>query len=432
MKNTQTIKNDEYRKTIVKNLKKIQTTIILVSVISFASAQVATTLAGSDLGGWGVTDGIGNAALFHSPLGVAADGNGNLYVADYDNNKIRKIIIATATVTTFAGGFYKPSGVALDGNGNIYVSDTYNNEIRKIVIATGIVTIIAGQTTSGSADGTGTAASFNNPYALATDGSGNVYVCDFNNNKIRKIVIATGVVTTLAGNNTAGSTNGTGTSASFKGPNGIATDGNGNLYVADLLNHEIRKIVIATGVVTTLAGTTTAGSADGTGAAASFNSPTGVTADGNGNLYVTDRYIYKIRKIVIATGAVTTISGVCLSGTTDGPKGIAVDGSSGNIYFSDDQVIREITSPNGIAQYSISNIQFSIYPNPTTDHLTVELLANISKTEIKIFNMLGELEYSATETKQKADLDVSGLTSGLHIIQISTRDKISRQKFIKK
>ena len=160
----------------------------------------------------------------------------------------------------------------------------------------GAVTTLAGTGSSGSANGTGTSASFYLPQGITTDGT-NLYVTDSENHLIRKIVISTGVVTTLAGTGSSGSANGTGTSASFYAPYGITTDGT-NLYVADVSNHLIRQIVISTGVVTTLAGTGSIGWANGTGtsASASFNYPYGITTDGT-NLYVAERYNHLIRKI---------------------------------------------------------------------------------------------------------------------------------------
>jgi len=157
------------------------------------------------------------------------------------------------------------------------------------------VTTVAGTGSSGSANGTRTSASFNQPSGITTDGT-NLYVADSMNNLIRKIVISTGVVTTVAGTGSNGSAdNTTGTSASFNYPSGITTDGT-NLYVADSNNHLIRKIVISTGAVTTVAGTGSSGSANGTGTSASFNSPRGITSDG-ANLYVVDKDNQLIRKI---------------------------------------------------------------------------------------------------------------------------------------
>ena len=211
-----------------------------------------------------------------------------------------------------------------------------------------VVTTLAGTGSSGSANGTGTSASFYAPSEITTDGT-NLYVADYGNHLIRKIVISTGVVTTLAGTGSSGSANGTGTSASFYKPAGITTDGT-NLYVADRYNYLIRKIVISTGVVTTVAGTGSSGSANGTGTSASFDKPYGVTTDGT-NLYVPDYYNYLIRKIVISTGVVTTVAGTGLSGSANGtgtsasfhlPRGITTDGT--NLYVTEggNHLIRKI------------------------------------------------------------------------------------------
>jgi sugar lactone lactonase YvrE len=210
------------------------------------------------------------------------------------------VLTLNGTVSTLAGSSYStdgtgsaarfnyPQGITTDGT-NIYVADTQNNTIRKVVIATGVVTTLVGSAgLSGSTDGTGSAALFNNPRGITTDGT-NLYVVDSCNYTIRKVVIATGAVTTLAGSAGAakGSTDGTGSAARFNFPQGITTDGI-NLYVTDTQSNTIRKVVIATGAVTTLAGSAGAsGSTDGTGSAALFNYPLGITTDGT-NLYVAD------------------------------------------------------------------------------------------------------------------------------------------------
>ena len=263
-----------------------------------------TTLAGSTA--IGSTNGTGSAARFYYPMGITTDGT-NLYVSDTDNNEIRRVAIATGVVTTLAGSgsygstngtgsaasFYYPMGITTDGT-NLYVADEVNNEIRQVVIATGVVTTLAGSGSYGSVNGTGSAATFDYPMGITTDGT-NLYVADEVNNEIRQVVIATGVVTTLAGSTASGSTNGTGTTARFYYPRGITTDGT-NLYVADEVNNEIRQVVIATGAVTTLAGSTASGSTNGMGSAARFYYPMGITTDGT-NLYVADEYNNEIRKI---------------------------------------------------------------------------------------------------------------------------------------
>jgi DNA-binding beta-propeller fold protein YncE len=311
------------------------------------ASGIVTTLAGSPYI-WDAVDGTGTAARFGQPTGITID-NGNLYVADLRNNIIRQIVIASGVVTTFAGSsmvdgtgttasFNYPLGITTDGT-NLYVADSDNYMIRQVGIASRVVSTLAGSHLSGSTDGIGSASSFSQPLGITTDGT-NLYVTDGGHSTIRKIVISTGMVTTLAGSGTWGSADGIGTSASFNGPWGITTDGT-NLYVADSGSNTIRQIVISTGAVTTLAGSVTAGLADGTGTLASFNVPQGITTDGT-NLYVADAANNKIRKIVIATGVVSTFAGSGTYGGADGTgiaasfngiEGIASDGS--NLFVTD-------------------------------------------------------------------------------------------------
>jgi hypothetical protein len=304
------------------------TIVSIGSAMSLPASPSVTILAGT---GTAVElDATGVLASFNGPYGVASDGT-YLYVADKAGDQIRKIAIATGVVTTFAGSALNgPEGIATDGT-NLYVSDSAGQAIRKIVIATGAVSTIAGSGSSGHADGTGNAASFDDPVGIATDGQ-NLYVADFNNFLIRKVVIATGVVTTIAG--TAGTyveKDGTGTAAGFNGPCGIATDG-ANLFVTDFVGNTIRKIVIATGVVTTLAGSASSASADtdGTGSSASFAHPMGIATDG-AKLFVADWDGNTLRQVVIASGAVTTPVGP--SKGLLNPRGVAADGSK--VYIAD-------------------------------------------------------------------------------------------------
>ena len=264
-----------------------------------------TTLAGSSSG---FAEGTGTSAKFQNPLGVISDGT-NLYVADRHNHRIRKIVISTGAVTTIAGSgsagfadgtgtsakFSSPAGLAIDGT-NLYVADTGNYRVRKIVISTGAVTTLAGSGSRNFADGTGTSAHFNYPMGVTSVGD-YIYVTDRYNQRIRKIHKSTGAVTTIAGTGNNGFLDhNTGTSAKFYYPWGIQNDGT-NLYVGDGHNQRIRKIVIATGAVTTLAGSTS-GTADGSGTAAQFSYPYEVGVDKN-NVYVADYGNHRIRKIAL-------------------------------------------------------------------------------------------------------------------------------------
>ena len=329
---------------------------------------VVTTLAGL-AGSAGSANGTGNAARFHFPFGLTVATNGTVYVADSANSTIRKVT-PSGQVTTLAGlagnpgssngtgsaaRFSVPYGVTVDTNGNVYVADSGNNTIRKVTSA-GVVTTLAGlagaQGTSGTNDGTGSAARFNFPASVAVDSAGNLYVADTGNNTIRNVTPAGAnwVVTTLAGlADNAGSTDGTGSAARFYWPAGVAVDTNGNVYVADSANNTIRKVtpVGANWVVTTLAGVAgSPGSADGTNSAARFNWPTCLAVDVAGNVYVSDEVNDTMRKVtrVGTNWVVTTIAGLAgyiaeIDGTGsaarfNGQAGVAVD-SAANLYVAD-------------------------------------------------------------------------------------------------
>ena len=357
--------------TVFSSCGKVDTTTQMGGSIQGTSLSLSgatSTLAGT-AGILGSADGRGASAEFNDPNSVTTDGK-NLYVADSVNHTIRKVVISTGEVTTLAGsaglsgssdgtgtsaGFNNPFGVTADGK-NLYVADSGNHTIRKVVIATGKVTTLAGTAgSSGSTDNTGTSARFSNPNGITTDGT-NLYVADSGNHTIRKVVIATEDVTTLAGTaGTSGSTDNTGTFAMFNDPHGITTDGT-SLYVADSGNHTIRKVVISTGEVTTLAGTAgSSGSLNGTGTAARFNRPNGITSDGT-NLYVADSGNHTIRrvvaKVVSSIGATTTLAGIAgSSGSTDGtggsakfnfPSGVTTDGKRLFVIDTVNNTVREI------------------------------------------------------------------------------------------
>ena len=325
----------------------------------------------------GTNDGTGTAARFNYPIGVAVDNAGNIYVADTDNFTIRKVTSA-GVVTTLAGmagspgridgtgnsaRFNHPQGVAVDGNGNLYLADQYYDTIRKITLVgtNRVVSTLAGNAAylnqlgfpGGYQDGTGTNALFSNPCGVTVDSLGNVYVADLNNDMIREVTSA-GVVSTIAGSSSSGSVDGTGSTARFNQPFGMAADSAGNLYVTDAGNYTIRRIT-SLGNVTTIAGLPGSfGTNDGAGNNARFSYPSGVAVDSVGNVFVVESYSATVRKITPA-GLVSTIAGLAgISGTTDGtvsaarfydPLGVAVD-NAGNVFVADtgNRTIRKLTS----------------------------------------------------------------------------------------
>ncbi|MGV8042055.1 MAG: PKD domain-containing protein [Thermoanaerobaculaceae bacterium] len=319
-------------------------------------AGAVTTLAGK-AAEFGTADGAGPAARFFYQTHVASDNAGNFYVADSNNHTIRKVTPA-GVVTTLAGlagtpgtddgvgsaaRFLVPYGVAVATDGTVWVADTYGHTIRTIS-PSGMVTTVAGQPeVHGSADGTGSAATFSGPGAIAVDAQGNAWVADTDNHAIRRVTPA-GTVTTVAGlAGVPGTTDGFYTAARFNYPYGIAVRRNGSLLVADSYNHTIR-LVTQSGTVTTLAGTAgTPGSRDGTGTGAQFNAPLGVAEGPDATVWVADMNNSAIR-VIDTDGHVQTVAGrLGVPGSADGPgadarfdgpQGIAVD-PAGDIVIAD-------------------------------------------------------------------------------------------------
>lgn len=408
-----------------------------------AYSQTVTTLAGSSAG---YLDGLGLAARFNGPSGVAADNNGNLYVADRINHRIRKVN-SEGVVSTFAGSgvagwlddtgtmaqFNFPTQLAIDLNGNLYVADAVNHRIRKIS-SVGVVTTLAGST-DGFADGVGNAAQFYYPEGVAVDDAGNVYVADAGNHVIRKIT-ASGVVTTLAGTGEFGFADGAGNAAKFYTPCATAVDAAGNVYVTEKQGNRIRK-VSPMGVVTTLAGNGNLGSADGPATQAEFNAPFSVTLDAIGNVYVADAGNNRIRKIT-ASGVVSTYAG-STSGYLDGlaaaaqffyPVGICM-ANDGTFFIGESggHRIRRISSTLGINSNQLSN-QLSVYPNPTSNTIHFEL-NNLSITEITILDLNGKSVEFKDHLNGENTLNLGDLQNGFYTLKITTDQGIVYKKILK-
>ena len=460
---------------------------------------VVSTFAGS--GVIGSANATGIAAGFNYPTVVTSDNLNNLIVVDRSNHKIRKIT-PDGTVTTIAGTgaigsldgpaltatFRYPDGAVVDSQGNIFISDQSNHKIRKIDV-NGIVFTFAGSGAFGFLDGTGTTAKFYYPAGMAIDATDNLYVADYSNHRIRKIT-PNGVVTTYAGLSTAGATDGNTSVARFNGPTGVGVDAAGNVFVADYNNHKIRKVTTL-GEVSTIAGTGIAGAADGSSVTASFNHPAIVTVDVNNNLFITDEGNNKIRKIN-ADGDVTTLAGTGIVGANDGvadaatfrgPTGICVD-ALGTVCVADygNHKIRKITTygysispalPDGLTLNSVTGeisgtpTQVSprndytitatnefgsnsfvisievgtltaedlrlnglkVYPNPVSDKLYVTGVTEMSS--ITIYNPLGQKIKEFNVDVANYPIDFYSFSKGVYLLKIATAYGIKEIRIIK-
>jgi serine/threonine-protein kinase len=389
-------------------------------------AGVVTTPYGSLSGTAGSTNGMGNGALFNLPRDIAFDSlNDLLYVADEGNGLIRKITISTGVVSTVAATttFKNPRGVAVDNSGVVYVADSDNNVIRKIA-TNGTVTILAGSPTfkAGYMDGTATQALFNQPIGMAVDGSGNVYVGDYGNSVIRKIITSTGVVSTFAGqsHNTgqatvigpagvAGYLDGPGSKALFNVPRGLAVDGSGNLYVTDSYapitappynfsgNNLLRKITPA-GVVSTLAGQAgIAGSTDSLGSAAQFFNPCGLAINASGQIYVADASNNTIRSAAVETdvSVSATLAYASANGPAPGQFTVTRTGS----------VAASLTVNYSVAGTAVSGTDYTALPGSVT------IPAGASSATIAVIAHLNPLATS----NQTVQLTLSGPMAGVVI-----------------
>jgi len=325
-----------------------------------------TTVAGNGEQNLSGDGGVATNASLSTPYQIALDNKNNIFITDAGNNRIRRVEASTGIITTVAGndnwGFSGDggpatnaslntlSGVAVDKSDNIYICDVNNRRIRRIHANTGIITTVAGNGILGSRGygGPATSASMKSPSDVAVDNKGNIFIADPGNNRIRRVDASTGIITTVAGDGAVRfrGDGGPAVSASLKLPQGVVADTRGNLIILDTYNQRIRRVAANTGIITTIAGNGTTGfSGDGGPAtSASFNTPYGVTVDNSGNVFIADTYNQRIRRVDAKTGIITTVAG---------------NGDAGFSDFSDDKGIAtkaSLWNPEGIAIDSSGNL----------------------------------------------------------------------------
>jgi sugar lactone lactonase YvrE len=417
-------------------------------------AQIITTITGNGTGGYNGDGAQATATEMNQPSSVALDGNGNIFIADVQSNRIRRVDASTGIVTTVAGNgtrgytgdgsqatvaeLDQPWSLYLDATGNIYVADWGNSAIRKVTISSGVITTIAGNGTAGyNSDGIqATAAKLNHPGGVYVDNLDNIFIADVDNQRVRKINTL-GVISTIAGTGISGY-NGDGiqaTAAKLDNPSTVALDGSGNVYIADYYNNEIRKVTVSTGIITSIAGNGTAGySGDGTQAtAAEIHNPAGVMLDAGGNVYIADYTNNAIRKVEVSTGIITTVAGTGTAGYSgDGgmataaeinkPWDIAITPNAFYIAENMGNRVRKVTiSTTGMEQIS-NGITATVYPNPVIGNLTVQIEGANGKVDMILFNMLGQQVLQEYSNEKNTNISVANLSPGIYILKIATLD----------
>jgi hypothetical protein len=440
-----------------------------------AGAQNIYTFAGNGAGTAGYSGDGGNAsaALLYSPSCVATHDYEDVYIADQGNHVIRKVN-ASGAITTYAGKgaagnsgnngpadsceLNDPFSVALDGSGNLYIADYLSNVIRKVNVSTGVITTVAGTGTAGYTGdgGAATNATLFYPYGVAVDGYGDLFIADAGNNVIREVTLS-GYIQTVVGNGTgAGLSLGDGGytgdggpaySAELNFPTGIAVDIYGNKFIADAANNAIRK-VSTTDTITTLAGVGMAGySGDGGYAAdAAINFATGVAVDASGNVYIADQGNNAVRK-VNTSGKISTIAGNGTAGyggdagpavnaQLSAPKGVAVDGS-GLIYIADagNNAVRIIGNytVNAVKSVAAVSAAMEVYPNPATSSFNILLPLTAATAYVTVTDMLGrELVSRSIDgvQAQNTPITINDLPAGNYVVKASIGTNTYRQQVV--
>lgn len=424
--------------------------IILLLCFAFTTqSQTITTVAGTGSSGFSGDGGLATTAKLNLPFNLTFDKSDNIYIADTYNNSIRRIDNESGIITTVVGTADKkqiselktPTGLTFDNNNNLYVADLANLRIRKVNMETGSSMTLVGKKSETEFPNIDDA--LGGPFNVVFDKQGNLYVSVNGDSNVKKVDFSTGKVTVIAGSGEVGFSGdgGQATAAKLANPTGLALDGN-NLYISDSGNERIRKVNLSTGIISTIAGTGEKGflSDEDDASKAQLANPLGLTVDNSGNLYFVDRGNNMVRKITTSTGKISTVVGNGESGYSgDGelaknaklanPTGVAFN-NAGDLYIVDrgNNRIRKIAGLDNEAKEDIAlEANINVYPNPSTDKINIELKNNVMLNSAILFDINGN---KANVQMTNNTLNVSKLPRGIYVLKLVTSEGAMEEKIV--
>jgi len=433
-------------------MKKRYILVLFILCTYIVQSQTITTIAGDGSSGFSGDGGLATTAQLNLPFNLTFDKFDNIFIADTYNNSIRKIDSKSGIITTVVGTADKkqvselktPTGLTFDNNNNLFIADLANLRIRKVNLDTGSSITLVGK--KSETEFPNIDAELGGPFNVVFDKKGNLYISNNSDSKVSKVEFSTGKVTTIAGTNETGYS-GDGNAAKIAqlaNPTGLVLDDFGNLYIADTGNERIRKVNLSTGIITTVAGTGERGFTEDGGLAkhAELANPLGLAIDKKGNLFFVDRGNNKVRKINTTTGIISTIAGTGEAGFSgDGelatnaqlanPTGLAFN-NEGDLFIVDrgNNRIRRITGLlNDIEEETefVLEENILVYPNPSTDKINIELKRNV---ELKSFSLIDITGKKAQVDLAENTLNVSKLPRGIYVLRIVTSKGTIEQKIV--
>ncbi|MET2986433.1 NHL domain-containing protein [Aureibaculum conchae] len=431
-------------------MRKNYIILLVLTFVYSAQSQTITTVAGTGSSGFGGDGGPATTAKLNLPFNLTFDKSDNIYIADTYNNSIRRIDSESGIITTVVGTADKkqvselktPTGLTFDNYNNLYVADLANLRIRKVNLDTGSSITLVGK--KSETEFPNINESLGGPFNVVFDKKGNLYVSVNGDSNVKKVDFSTGKVTVVAGTGEVGFSGdgGQATAAKLANPTGLALDGKGNIFISDTGNERIRKVNLSTGIITTIAGTGETGfvGEDTDATKAQLANPLGLAIDSAGDLFVVDRGNNMIRKIDMSSGTISTVAGTGEAGYSgDGelatnaqlanPTGLAFN-NAGELFVVDrgNNRIRKIS---GLATTESEDValetSIKVYPNPSTDKINIELNNNVELNNVTMFNANGGQVKVQLSNKT---LNVAKLPRGIYVLRIATSEGSIEQKVV--